>query len=426
MILPTPYYKECSMAQQSSTTTYPRWIPLVLGFIINAAVGMTTYSWSLFIKPLNAEFGWSRAEIALAFAICCLVFGVLSFPAGKLSDKYGPKRVVAVGGILLGVGFVLTGFIQSKFQLYLTYGLMAGAGAGLIYLPPVALAPRWWPDRRALATGTIVLGLGMGSFIMAPLATYIMQDPAMGWRSVFRYCGIAMGLMALVSGLLLRTPPAGWVPKGWKPPSPAKGSSASRATRDYTYAESVRTPQFWLLYLAYFCCSFAGLLVIGHIAGHGRDSGLSVMQAAGAVSALAFANASTRVLSGLFVDKMGIRKYFTALCALQVLALLVLYQVGWHYWLLWLVTALIGWNYGAIFTLFPATCVQYYGSTAQGSNYGLLFTAWGVAGFFGPWVGGFLKDSSGSYFLPFMVAAVIAALGTVIIGFGKPPALKEA
>jgi len=173
---------------------------------------MTTYSWSLFIKPLNAEFGWSRAEIALAFAICCLVFGVLSFPAGKLSDKYGPKRVVATGGVLLGAGFILTGFIQSKYQLYATYGLMAGAGAGLIYLPPVALAPRWWPDRRALATGAIVLGLGMGLFIMAPLATYIMQDPAMGWRSVFRYCGIAMGLMALISGLLLRTPPEGWVP----------------------------------------------------------------------------------------------------------------------------------------------------------------------------------------------------------------------
>ncbi len=211
-----------------------------------------------------------------------------------------------------------------------------------------------------------------------------------------------------------------------KTPTTLKGPGASRVTRDYTYAETVRTPQFWLLYLAYFCCSFAGLLVIGHIAGHGRDCRLSVMQAAGAVSALAFANAATRVLSGLFVDKMGIRKYFAALCAIQVAALMVLYQVGGNYGLLWLVSAVIGWNYGAIFTLFPATCVQYYGSTAQGGNYGLLFTAWGVAGFFGPWVGGFLKDSSGSYFLPFMAAAVVAMFATAIIALGKPPALKEA
>jgi OFA family oxalate/formate antiporter-like MFS transporter len=123
---------------------------------------------------------------------------------------------------------------------------------------------------------------------------------------------------------------------------------------------------------------------------------------------------------------MGIKKYFVALCTLQVAALMVLYQAGGNYGLLWLVSAVIGWNYGAIFTLFPVTCVQYYGPTAHGSNYGLLFTAWGVAGFFGPWVGGFLKDSSGSYFLPFMVAAVVAAAATAIIALGKPPALKEA
>jgi OFA family oxalate/formate antiporter-like MFS transporter len=404
----------------------PRWIPLLLGLLSSTTCGMLLYAWSVFIRPLNAEFGWTRAEIAMAFAICCLVFGLMTFPAGRMSDKYGPRNVVMVGGLILGVGFVLSGFIQSKLQLYVTYGLIAGFGGGLIYLPPIATAPKWWPDRRALATGFAVVGLGLGSFLMGPLATYIITNPAMGWRYVFWYCGVAMGIMALAAGAFLQPPPKGWKPAGWTPPAPAPGAVAPKTYRDWTHEESRRDAKFWLLYLAYFCGSFAGLMVIGHIAGHGRDQGLTPMEAAGAVSALAFCNAGTRVLSGWFVDMIGIRVYFGILFALQVAGMLMLYPSGGIYWALWLVAALIGWNYGAMFTLFPATCLQFYGPTAQGSNYGLLFTAWGLAGFAGPWVGGWLKDSTGTYYIPFIAGAVVCAIAALIIFTTKPPEKKAA
>jgi OFA family oxalate/formate antiporter-like MFS transporter len=404
----------------------PRWIPLLLGLLSSTTCGMLLYAWSVFIRPLNAEFGWTRAEIAMAFAICCLVFGLMTFPAGRMSDKYGPRNVVMVGGLILGVGFVLSGFIQSKLQLYVTYGLIAGFGGGLIYLPPIATAPKWWPDRRALATGFAVVGLGLGSFLMGPLATYIITNPAMGWRYVFWYCGVAMGIMALAAGAFLQPPPKGWKPAGWTPPAPPAGAAAPKATRDWTHEETTKDPKFWLLYLAYFCGSFAGLMVIGHIAGHGRDQGLTPMEAAGAVSALAFCNAGTRVLSGWFVDMIGIRVYFGILFALQVAGMLMLYPSGGIYWALWLVAALIGWNYGAMFTLFPATCLQFYGPTAQGSNYGLLFTAWGLAGFAGPWVGGWLKDSTGTYYIPFIAGAVVCAIAALIIFTTKPPEKKAA
>jgi OFA family oxalate/formate antiporter-like MFS transporter len=381
---------------------------------------MLLYAWSVFIKPLNAEFGWTRAEIAMAFAICCLVFGLVTFPAGRLSDKYGPKLVVCAGGLILGIGFVLSGFITSKYQLYVTYGLIAGFGGGVIYLPPIATAPKWWPDRRALATGFAVVGLGLGSFIMGPLATAIIQNPNYGWRYVFWYCGTAMGIIAIIAGSLLKVPPKGWAPAGYKPPVAPAG--APKVTRDYTHEEARTTPQFWLQYLAYFCGSFAGLMVIGHIAGHGRDRGLSPMEAAGAVSALAFANAATRILSGWFVDKIGIKVYFATLFVLQTAAMLLLYPAGNNALMLWVVAALIGWNYGAMFTLFPATCLQYFGPTAQGSNYGLLFTAWGFAGFAGPWVGGWLKDVSGTYYIPFIVGAVVVAVSVLVIAITKPPA----
>ena len=135
--------------------------------------------------------------------------------AGRLTDRYGPKMVVFFGGLLLGCGFFLTGYIQEKWQLYLTYGLMSGCGAGLIYLPPVGLAPKWWPDRKALATGVIVLGLGIGSSLMAPVSNWIIEN--LSWRYVFRYCGVIMALISCLPGLLLTAPPDGWSPHGRTP-----------------------------------------------------------------------------------------------------------------------------------------------------------------------------------------------------------------
>jgi OFA family oxalate/formate antiporter-like MFS transporter len=166
-------------------------------------------------------------------------------------------------------------------------------------------------------------------------------------------------------------------------------------------------------------------MTIGHLAGFGRDQGLTAMAAAGAVSSLAFSNALTRVLSGWFVDMIGVRVYFAVTFALQTAAMIFIFQLGGSVYGLAAIALLIGWNYGAMFTLFPASCLQFYGPTAQGSNYGLLFTAWGLAGFAGPWVGGYLKDVTGTYYAPFLIAAALCALGTIIIFTTKPPEKKH-
>lgn len=401
----------------------PRVVPLIGGILGSTSCGLLLYAWSVFIKPLDAEFGWKRAEIAMAFAICALVFGLTTFIAGKLSDRYGPRIVVLTGSVILCVGFVLSGFIHTKVQLYLTYGLIAGFGGGLVYLPPIATAPKWWPDRKALATGFSVVGLGLGSFIMAPLATYIITSPTLGWRYVFISVGIAMGIMGVISAFCLDVPPAGWKPAGYTPPAPAAGAMVQKS-RDYTFGETIRTPQFWLLYVAYFCGCFAGLMVIGHIAGHGRDAGLLPMQAAAAVSTLAIFNAATRILIGVIADRIGTKISFVGIFILQAIAMAMLYPAGSSAYFLAAVAALIGWNYGAMFTLFPATCLNYYGPTSQGSNYGLLFTSFGLAGFMGPWLGGVLKDSTGTYSAPFLVGAAMVCISIIITALIRQPEKK--
>lgn len=398
----------------------PRWVPLIGGILGSTTCGALLYAWSVFIKPLNAEFGWNRADIALAFAIACLVFGLMTFPAGRLSDRFGPRIVVFCGGIALGTGFVLSGYIQAKWQLYVSYGLISGFGGGLVYLPPIATAPKWWPDRKGLATGLAVVGLGLGSFIMAPLATYIIER--VGWRYVFIYAGIGMGIMAILASFCLRVPPANWKPNGR---IASKENEPGSYAHDYSHQETYRTAQFWLLYLAYFCGSFAGLMVIGHIVGHGRDQGMDPMMAAAAAGWLAITNAASRVLIGQVADKIGTRGSFIGIFLLQAVAIVLLYPSAKACWALWAVAAFIGWNYGAMFTLFPATCLQYFGPTAQGSNYGLLFTSWGLAGFAGPYVGGWLKDVTGTYHTPFIVAAIVVAVSVAIVAAIREPKRKE-
>ena len=224
--------------------TMPRWIPLLGGVLGSTTCGALLYAYSVFYRPLQAEFGWNRAEIALGFSIACLVFGLMTFPAGKLSDRFGPRIVVLIGGLIVGVGFTLCANIETKWELYVYFGVIAGFGGGLIYLPPIATAPKWWPDRKALATGFAVVGLGLGSFIMGPLASYIIEN--IGWRFVFKYCGIAMGLMAVIAALCLKNPPQGWKPKGWSPVE--EKDSGDNKIRDFTHNETYKTPQFWLLW----------------------------------------------------------------------------------------------------------------------------------------------------------------------------------
>ncbi len=447
-------------------TTFPRWIPLLGGLLGSTTCGLLLYAFSVFIRPLQKQFGWTVPEVALAYALICLIFGLVTFPAGRLSDKLGPKIVVLVGGLVMAFGFFMVSTITPPdpavvtaggdalkaanrtplYLLYLYYGVICGLGGGCVYLPPIATAPKWWPDRRALATGFTVVGLGLGSFIMAPLATGMINHFGSA-LPVFKYVGIAMGIMVVLAALCLKVPPAGYKPAGWNPPVAATGTGAPKAFRDYTYEETKSSPQFWLLWLAYFGGSFAGLMCIGLIAKHGIDAmsiayrikeGLDAkatipadamktiaMAAAGAPSALAITNAAVRILIGPLADKIGTKKIFITLFILQAIAFLALFPAGNTATLLALCAAVIGWNYGAMFTLFPATLLQYYGPTAQGSNYGLLFTAWGVAGFCGPYFGGKIQAATGSFFVPFVIAAAVLGVAILILVSLKAPEKKH-
>ena len=212
----------------SQQTTFPRWIPLLGGLLGSTTCGLLLYAFSVFVKPLEKQFGWSAADVLIAYAIIVLVFGLMTFPAGRLADKYGPRNIVLLGGVIMSLGFFLVSTITPPdpaviaaggeaakaagktqlYQLYIYYGVIAGFGGGMVYLPPIATAPKWWPDRRALATGFTVVGLGLGSFIMGPLAAGMINHFGSA-LPVFKYVGIAMFIMVIIAAMCVKVPPPG-------------------------------------------------------------------------------------------------------------------------------------------------------------------------------------------------------------------------
>lgn len=451
-----------------SSSNFPRWVPLLGGLVGSTTCGLLLYAFSVFIRPLMAQFGWTVAQVSMAYALVCLFFGLVGILAGRLNDRFGPRAVVLIGGLIMAFGFFMVSTItppdkaallagdpaakaisdKALTLFYVYYGVIAGIGGGLVYVPPIATAPKWWPDRRGLATGFSVVGLGLGSFVMAPLATRMIAAFDGSALPVFQYVGIAMAVMVVITTLCLQSPPPGYRPAGWTPPAPPVTAAVRTDYRDYTHRETMRSPQFWLLWTAYFCGSFAGLMAIGLIAKHGIDAmsmayraqqGLDAaaalpedvskriaMLAAWAPSTLAIFNAAVRVMIGPLADKIGSKKIFVVLFILQCIAMMLLFPAGKSYVLLAACAGLIGWNYGAMFTLFPSTLLYYYGPTHQGSNYGVLFSAFGVAGFFGPYLGGKLQVMTGSFFVPFVVASVIVGIAAVILMMLKAPEKKHA
>ncbi|MCX7678164.1 MAG: OFA family MFS transporter [Spirochaetes bacterium] len=380
-----------------------RMLPLIGGVLGSTTCGALLYAWTVFIPPLTREFGWNQADIALAFAIACLFFGLMAFPAGILNDRFGPRNVVMCGAVILGAGFISSGFINYKWQLYISYGVIAGLGGGFIYLPPIATAPKWWPNNPGLATGFSVVGMGLGPFLMAPIASYIIANYS--WRDVFIYAGVVLATVAFFSSFCLKNPSCDW---NMEKQTNVKGVLPIRS---YSLGEAVRVKQFWLLWAVYFLGSFSGLMVIDYIAGDEVEKCF--------FSWLAIANAISRILIGSIADKFGTRPVLSFVFAFQILSIMLFIPFREINWAFCILSALIGWNYGSMFTLFPTICMNHFGVKEHGSNYGLLFTSWGVAAFSGRFLGSFLWDVNNSHLIPFLVAVLMVIIALVINGFVK-------
>ncbi len=377
------------------------------GVGLNLALGIL-YAWSIFSKQLTEPlerggFGWTRTQATLPYTLAIACFALMMVPAGRLQDRLGPRLIATVGGALTGLGLLVASFARpdASWPALVGFGLLAGTGFGLGYAAATPAAVKWFPpEKKGLVTGVVVAGFGLAPVYIAPLAKHLLGT--YGVSVSFRILAAAFSVVMLGLSQLIQDPPKAG-------PRKVAGGDA-----DATWQQMVRTPTFWSLYLQYAFAATAGLMIIGHLAK------IVAAQSGGAVSGgflfvalLAVFNAGGRVAAGVISDRIGRMITVAFVCILQAfnMAFFASYATEGGFLL---GAALVGFNYGACLSLFPSTAADMWGTRNLGLNYGILFTAWGVGGVFGPLLAGWIADSQGSYAPAYQVASVLLAAATVL------------
>ncbi len=422
------------MAQSGSSATLPgghdvahgpgfRWGQLVMGIIAMAMIANLQYGWTLFVDPIAAKQGWTRAEIQVAFTIFILTETWLVPVEGYLVDKYGPRPVVLVGGILCGLGWVMNSYANSLAMLY-TAAAIGGVGAGAVYGTCVGNALKWFPDRRGLAAGLTAAGFGAGSALtIIPIASFIKSN---GYQEAFLYFGLGQGIVVFVIALFLSRAPAH--------AKTMKTSHLQQTKRDYTPAEMLRRPVFWVMYLMFVLVAAGGLMAtaqLGPIAKDFKVAGVPFNVMGMVLPALTFALAIDRVLNGLtrpffgwVSDKIGREPTMFIAFALEAVGIIALYYYGREPVAFVILTGVVFFAWGEIYSLFPSTCADTFGSKYAASNAGLLYTAKGTASLVVP-LASVLTVSTGSWEAVFILASVMNAAAALLAWFVLRPMRRK-
>ena len=386
--------------------------------MMNIALG-TLYAWSVFVAPLEKEFGWKRAQTSNVFTIAVVVFALTFIVAGRLQDKFGPFWVSLTGAVLVSLGFFLCAFTHSLMYLYICFGVIGGLGNGFGYSTPIPVMAKWFPDKRGLAVGLAVGGYGAGSALFGPLAN-LKLIPAYGVHTTFMILGGIFLVMTVIGAFLLKNPPAGYKPAGWTPaPATAKSSAT---TQEFTPSEVLKTPAFYFMWIAYALGTSAGLMVISQLVPFAKS--VKIPSAALLTLTLvvgAAGNAGGRILSGWMSDALGRLNVLRLMIAISAISMPLLYMAGGNVAFLYVMVFIVYWCYGTQLSVNGSATADFWGTKNAGMNYGMLFTAWGVAGIIGPRIGGVLFDKYHNYQMAFYTAAVLAAVALLAEFLARRP-----
>src|SRR5690348_15146032 len=387
-----------------SETAPNRWAQLVAGIICMVMVANYQYGWTYFVDPMKTAHGWEREAIQWAFTIFVATETWLVPVEGWFVDRFGPRSVVTFGGIMVAIAWTINSYAESLPVLYLG-NLLAGVGAGAVYGTCVGNALKWFPDRRGLAAGLTAMGFGAGSAATVWPILYVIGT--YGYASAFLWFGVGQGVIVLVISQVLRAPKAGQVPK------PVQ--KLHQTLRDYTPIEMLRSPIFWILYVMFVAVAASGLVVTAQVAPIARDykiatTGVNMLFFTSTVLVVAgivdnILNGVARPTFGWVSDHIGRENTMAIVFTCGAAAYWGLGTIG-NTPIAFIVTAgLVYFTWGEIYSLFPATCTDTYGSKYATTNAGLLYTAKGTASFLVP-LANMLKTSTGSWHAVFVVATI--------------------
>ena len=385
-----------------------RWLVVLGAVLIQINLG-AVYAWSMFNQPLIDKFGWAREDVVITFSITIAVFAFVTIFAGRLQDQIGPRWVATIGGLLLGIGVMLASQATTLFQLYFFYGVIGGIGIGMTYVCPLSACVKWFPEKRGFISGVAVAGFGLGGLIYKPVIGNLIEQS--GVSESFLYIGGFYLVLVLLGAQLLKNPPKDM----------QISSNQSRSVVDpeneFTAKEMLSTHSFYLLWIMFLFGSVSGLMVISFAVDIGVDLvNLTLEQAGNAVMVIALCNAAGRIVLGKLSDRFGRKNTLMISYGLTALVMFYMSTGMLNYPLFIIAVSLIGFCFGGFLALYPSVTADYYGTRNLGSNYGLMYQAYGISAFAGPFI-----VKSLSFTQAFLFAGLLCAFAIIMAVLVKVP-----
>jgi len=406
-----------------------RWLVVVGGILIQLCLG-AIYAWSVFTPSLKAA-DWTGEQTQYVFSTGLASFAVVMVLAGFfLMPKLGPRKLAMLGGLVLGLGYILGGTVGGTdvTKLVIFIGLIGGGGIGLAYVVPIAVGMRWFPDKKGLITGLAVAGFGFGATLWVKLGgAWGHLIATHGLSQTFTIYGVLFAALVCIGGIWMVFPPEGWKPAGWTAPAPKAGQVATGT--NYMAMQMLRTPQFYMLFVAFVFSAGAGLMTIGLMKLFPKEALQTAGQTPEQASAIAgtamavffsLANGFGRIAWGTLSDKLGRKLSVITMCATQGIFVIAFTKMAGTPGLLYLGATLIGFNFGGNFALFPTITADTFGAKNIAQLYPFVFLAYGVGGIGGPILGGRLGDM-GNFPKAFMICGVLCLVAAAITACVKPP-----
>ena len=400
----------------AKSATSARLIQLLLGLIAMMSISSPQYVWTLFTKPLQEALGAQLSAIQVTFTIVIVLQTFFSPVQGYLVDRFGPRLLIACGCLLSGLGWILAAYATSLVSLYLTYGLFCGIGTGIVYVGIVGLMVRWFPDRRGLATGVVAAGYGFGAILTTfPIDTMMRES---GYQHTLVVFGVILGLVGAAAALALRLPTT----DDKLPPSPALASTVGTPP-----GEMLRSKVFWLMFVMMTMMSTGGLMIISQFAAFSRDFGVANITVFG-LAALPLAltvdrltNGLTRPFFGWVSDRIGRENTMGLAFLLEAASVTLMVMFRDNALVFVILSGVVFFGWGEIFSLFPSTLTDTFGTKHATTNYGWLYIAQGIGSILGGPLAALLREQTGSWLPVFAIIIALDALtGILALAVLKP------
>jgi len=403
------------------------WVVVAAAFCVTLMAYGVQYSFGIFLKPLAGDFGWSRVLVSGAVSLFMFSRGALAILTGWATDKYGPRRTVAVGGFFLGLGLILTSQISAAWQLYLFYGLMVGFGLSVAFAPLVATASRWFVSKRGLAIGIVVAGIGAGTAVMSPLARYLIAS--FDWRLSYIIIGLMAWFIVIPAAFFLRRGPEekGLLPLGKHAATNERHSDAS--TKEASLAsgkeglslkEAARTRAFWLLLTIIIFWSTCVQMSMIHIYPHATDLGIPEVVAANFLLLIGIFSIIGRLTMGAVSDRLGGKRTLTICLIIQALVMFWLLRAT-DIWMFYLFAVVFGFAYAGSVPQLPVIAGELFKLRSIGAIIGVQMLGVAIGGAIGPIVGGYVFDVTGTYAIAFLVSGLCTVLAAILLAFIRVP-----